>query len=57
MRLDAALASRMASIALGHVAREYPHKLDHVLASDEGLAPPRVQQMLSIDHLGKNVDG
>ena len=35
MRLDAALASRMAGIALGHVAREYPHKLDHVLGGDE----------------------
>jgi hypothetical protein len=31
----------MARIALGHVAKEYPHKLDHVLASDEDALPPR----------------
>ena len=41
-RLDAALASRMARIALGHVAKEYPHKLDHVLESDADALPPRV---------------
>ena len=41
-KLDAALASRMAQIALGHVTQEYPHKLDHVLSGDEDLAPPRV---------------
>ena len=41
MRLDAALASRMAGIALGHVAREYPHKLDHVLSGDEDSRTPR----------------
>ena len=40
MNLDAALASKFAQIALGHVAREYPHKLDHVLLGDEDLAPP-----------------
>jgi hypothetical protein len=40
MRLDAGLASRMARIALGHVTREYPHKLDQVLTSDRDLAPP-----------------
>ena len=34
-------ASRMARIALGHVAREYPQKLDQVLMSDGDLAPPR----------------
>ncbi|HEX5237573.1 MAG TPA: DUF2891 domain-containing protein [Sphingomicrobium sp.] len=32
----------MARIALGHVAKEYPHKLDQVLLSDDDLAPPRV---------------
>jgi hypothetical protein len=32
----------MARIALGHVRREYPHKLDQVLTGDEDLAPPRV---------------
>lgn len=29
--LDASLASRFAEITLGHLGREYPHKLDHVL--------------------------
>lgn len=42
MRLDAELASRMATIALGHVAREYPHKLDHVLEQDADALPPRL---------------
>ncbi len=41
MRLDSALASRIAGIALGHVTREYPHKLDHVLMGDEDALPPR----------------
>jgi len=39
--LDAGLASRMAAIALGHVTKEYPHKLDHVLDSDADALPPR----------------
>ncbi len=42
MTLDAALAERFARIALGHVAKEYPHKLDHVLDADSDVAPPRV---------------
>ena len=42
MRLDADLASSMARIALGHVTKEYPHKLDHVLESDADALPPRV---------------
>ena len=42
MKLDAATASRMAAIALGHVTREYPHKLDHVLLGDEDALPPRL---------------
>jgi hypothetical protein len=42
MNLDAANASRMAAIALGHVTKEYPHKLDHVLVSDQDALPPRV---------------
>ncbi len=42
MQLDAALAARMAGIALGHVGREYPHKLDHVLNDDGDALPPRV---------------
>lgn len=41
MKLDAQLASRMATIALGHVRKEYPHKLDHVMAGDEDVRPPR----------------
>ena len=40
-KLDAGFASHMARIALGHVANEYPHKLDHVLSSDEDALPPR----------------
>ena len=31
----------MATIALGHVTKEYPHKLDHVLTSDADAVPPR----------------
>ena len=42
MKIDAALASRLATIALGHVTREYPHKLDHVLGGDADALPPRV---------------
>ena len=42
MTLDATLASQFARIALGHVTREYPHKLDQVLSRDEDLAPPRL---------------
>ena len=41
MKLDAQLASRMAVIALGHVAKEYPHKLDHVLGGDADARAPR----------------
>ena len=41
MNLDPALATRFARIALGHVGREYPHKLDQVLGSDSDLLPPR----------------
>ena len=39
-RLNPDTASKMARIALGHVAREYPHKLDHVLLSDEDARTP-----------------
>ena len=41
MKLDEQLASRFASIALGHVAREYPNKPEHVLDSDADVLPPR----------------
>ncbi|HEV8406718.1 MAG TPA: DUF2891 family protein, partial [Sphingomicrobium sp.] len=40
--LNAELASQMARIALGHVRKEYPHKLDHVLLSDEDALSPHV---------------
>ena len=40
--LDADLASHMARIALGHVTKEYPHKLDHVLLGDEDALTPRM---------------
>jgi hypothetical protein len=39
-RLDAATASRFAEIALGHVGREFPHKLDHVMEGPEDALPP-----------------
>jgi hypothetical protein len=39
--LTAALASGFARIALGHVGREYPNKLDHVLDGDDDLKSPR----------------
>ncbi|MBV9734929.1 MAG: DUF2891 domain-containing protein [Acidisphaera sp.] len=35
------LAAGMAGIALGHVTREYPNKLDHVLRGPEDLRGPR----------------
>ncbi len=34
-------ASRFAALALGHVAREYPNKLDHVLNGRDDLRGPR----------------
>jgi DUF2891 family protein len=39
--LTADTAARFAEIALGHVGREYPHKLDHVLDGPEDVAGPR----------------
>lgn len=36
------LATRFVAIALGHVTKEYPHKLDHVLDGDADLRPPRM---------------
>lgn len=42
MELTEDIARRFAQAALGHVAREYPHKLDHVMASDDDVLPPRV---------------
>lgn len=40
-RLTPELASSFARIALGHVAREYPNKLDHVMAGPEDVKGPR----------------
>jgi hypothetical protein len=40
-RLTAETAERFAGIALGHVTREYPHKLDQVLEGPEDLLSPR----------------
>jgi hypothetical protein len=40
-RLTAELASKFAGIALGHVAREYPNKLDHVLDGPADARGPR----------------
>jgi len=40
-RLTPELASSFARIALGHVAREYPNKLDHVLEGPGDLRGPR----------------
>jgi hypothetical protein len=35
------IAARFADIALGHVTREYPHKLDHAMEGPEDLLRPR----------------
>lgn len=43
MKLDAALAAHLARIPLGHVTREFPHKLDHVWESDADGTTPRHQ--------------
>ena len=40
-RLTPETANRFAEIALGHVAKEYPHKLDHVLEGPEDVLGPR----------------
>ncbi len=39
--LDAAIASRFATAALGHVTREYPNKMDHALAGPADVQGPR----------------
>ncbi|MDR5883231.1 DUF2891 domain-containing protein [Caballeronia sp. LZ032] len=39
--LDAALASKFAQVALGHLTREYPNKLDHVMADAADVQSPR----------------
>lgn len=40
-RLTPDLASQFARLALGHVGREYPNKMDHVLAGPEDIRGPR----------------
>ena len=40
-KLTSALASQFARIALGHVTKEFPHKLDHVLNGPEDAQRPR----------------
>ncbi len=40
-RLTPEIASNFARIALGHVTREYPHKLDHVLDGPDDARTPR----------------
>jgi hypothetical protein len=40
-RLTPEIASKFARIALGHVTREYPNKLDHVLEGPEDARGPR----------------
>jgi hypothetical protein len=39
--LTPALASKFASLALSHVGREYPNKLDHVMLGDDDVRSPR----------------
>ena len=41
-RLTLEAAQRFAEAALGHVTREYPHKLDHVMDGPEDVLGPRV---------------
>jgi hypothetical protein len=41
MKLDEALAGRMSGIALGHVTREYPHALLHVMDGPADARTPR----------------
>ncbi|HEV2817894.1 MAG TPA: DUF2891 domain-containing protein [Allosphingosinicella sp.] len=40
-RLTLETADRFASIALGHLTREYPHKLEHVMEGPEDVLGPR----------------
>jgi len=41
MKLTLEIARHFAGVALGHVGREYPHKLDHVLNGDADARTPR----------------
>jgi hypothetical protein len=40
-QLTPALAERFAALALGHVAREYPNKMDHVMSGRDDVVSPR----------------
>jgi hypothetical protein len=40
--IDEGSARRFMRIALSHVGQEYPHKLDHVMAGDADVQPPRL---------------
>jgi hypothetical protein len=40
-RLTPEIAARFADVALGHVMREYPNKLDHVMGGPEDVRGPR----------------
>ena len=40
MKLTPDLASKLAGLALAHVRRPYPYKLDHVMAGPEDVLPP-----------------
>ncbi|HEY5047124.1 MAG TPA: DUF2891 domain-containing protein [Rhizomicrobium sp.] len=40
-KLTTEIASRLAGAALGHVTREWPNKLDHVMAAPEDVQSPR----------------
>jgi hypothetical protein len=41
MTIDRPLVSKLASLALAHVQREYPNKLDHVMNGPEDVRSPR----------------
>jgi hypothetical protein len=41
MTLDLSVASKFASLALAHVTREYPNKLDHVMNGPDEVRSPR----------------
>ena len=41
LKLDSALADKFARIALGHLTREFPNKLDHILNDAGDLRTPR----------------
>jgi len=41
VKLDQALAAKLAGIVLNHVRKAYPYKMDHVLNSDEDARPPQ----------------